>query len=329
MDELPSPATTFAIGVEVKRFLDPKLCGCALLVSLTFLICDVRQALAEKGDKVATVAKPADAKSADAGEPPAQNDKKPYSKEAVEHYNRGLDLHQSGFINQAVAEYKAAIEADPRMEEAYSNLGVIYAAQHSYPKAKEAFLAALKIRPNRPTTLNGLGTVLYAQKKFEEAKDKWLQAVTIDPNFASAFYNIGNACESEGKFEEAKTYFDRALKVSPNMADAYYRLGVIMYKQRHYAQSGALLRRAVLFAPEGDFIHDARRLLQNIDRELERGEATVKESRNQPQKAARSAGAGSEKEKTNDTAGDGNAKSPVHMFIQPGQDKDTSENSSK
>jgi tetratricopeptide (TPR) repeat protein len=328
MHELPSPATTFAIGVEVKRFLNSKLCSCALFVCSTLMICEIRPTLAEKVDKVATVAKPADAKSADAGQPPAQNDKKPYSKEAVEHYNRGLDLHQSGFINQAVAEYKAAIEADPRMEEAYSNLGVIYAAQHSYAKAKEAFLSALKIRPNRPTTLNGLGTVLYAQKKFEEAKDKWMQAVTIDPNFASAYYNIGNACESEGKFEEAKKNFVQAISVSPNMADAYYRLGVIMYKQRHYAQSGALLRRAVLFAPEGDFNNDARRLLQNIDREFEKGEVTAKDSRNQTQKARRTSAAGGQKEKTNDTEGDGKSQK-VNMFVQPGQDKDTSENSSK
>ena len=81
--------------------------------------------------------------------------------EAVKHYNRGVDLHQSGFLNQAISEYKAAIEADDQFEEAWSNLGGVYASQKSFNKAIEAFEKALEIKPDRPTTLNGLGTVLY------------------------------------------------------------------------------------------------------------------------------------------------------------------------
>ncbi len=211
--------------------------------------------------------------------PPAApvDSKKPYSAAAVEHYNRAIDLHQSAFLKQAIAEYQAAIAADPRMEEAYSNLGVIYAAQHNYPKAKEAFTQALALKPNRPTTLNGLGTVLYAQKKFDEAKDKWMQAVTVDPNFSSAYYNMGNALETENKLEEAKKIFVRAISVTPNMADAYYRLAVIMHKQHHDPQSSALLRKAIAIAPEGEFIRDAKRLLQGIDAEAKKADTEALE----------------------------------------------------
>jgi len=290
---------------------------------LILFVCDIERVFAQdKEDKVATVGKPADQAQA-----PNPGEKKPYTKEAVEHYNRGIELHQSGFVPQAVAEYKAAIEADPRMEEAYSNLGVIYAAQHSYAKAKDAFTQAYQLKPNRPTTLNGLGTVLYALKKFDEAKDMWLRAVTVDPNFSSAYYNIGNAYESENKLEDAKKAFVQAIGVSPNMADAYYRLGVIMYKQHHYAQSGAMLRRAILFAPEGEFINDARRMIRNIDHEFERVDSTTKEAHPQPSKSAKPTGSPAPKDKSSSTEGDGGPKS-VNMFIQPGQDKGTSENSS-
>jgi tetratricopeptide (TPR) repeat protein len=314
----------FVTGIEVKRFLYIKLSSFACFACLMLIVCNGQRVFAEnKADKVAAVGKPADP-----AQSPNLNEKKPYAKEAVEHYNRGIELHQSGFVPQAVSEYKAAIEADPRMEEAYSNLGVIYAAQHSYAKAKDAFTQALQLKPNRPTTLNGLGTVLYAQKKFDEAKDKWLQAVTIDPNFSSAYYNMGNAYESENKLEEAKKSFVQAIGVSPNMADAYYRLGVIMYKQHHYAQSGAMLRRAILFAPDGEFINDARRMLRNIDHEFERVEAGAKESHSQPVKSARPASSSAQRDKSGSTEGDGKSKS-VDMFIQPGQDKGAGENSPK
>ncbi|MFV3038108.1 tetratricopeptide repeat protein, partial [Klebsiella pneumoniae] len=69
----------------------------------------------------------------------AKGNKDEHSEEALKHYNRGVDLHGSGFLNQAIAEYKLAIESDPNFEEAYSNLGGVYAAQKSYNKAIEMF----------------------------------------------------------------------------------------------------------------------------------------------------------------------------------------------
>ncbi len=200
--------------------------------------------------------------------PAAKLDKKPYSDEAIKHYNRGVELHQSGFLNQAIAEYKLAIEADERMEQAYSNLGVIYAAQHNYPKAKDAFLKAISLRPNRPTTLNGLGTVLYAQGHVDEAKEQWKLAISVDPNFSSAYYNIGNALESERKLNEATDAYVKAIAVMPTMADAYFRIGIIYNREHHYAQSEALLRKAVDLSSSAEFVRDAKRLIANLDNEF-------------------------------------------------------------
>ncbi len=195
---------------------------------------------------------------------------KPYTEEAIKHYNHGVELHQAGFLNQAIGEYKAAIAADDRVEEAYSNLGVIYAAQHNYPRAKEAFVQALKLKPNRPTTLNGLGTVLYAQGQITQATEKWKEALAADPKFASAYYNMGNAYEGEKNLAEAKTCYMKAITVMPNMADAYYRLGNILSKEHHYAQAEVLLKKAIELAPDGEFVRDARRSLVIIEGRFEK-----------------------------------------------------------
>ena len=241
---------------------------------------------------------------------PAVNDKKPYAEDAIKHYNRGVELHQSGFLNQAITEYKAAIEADGRMEEAFSNLGVIYAAQRNYPRAREAFTTALSLKPKRPTTLNGLGTVLYAQGHIKEAKEKWLQALAVDPGFASAFYNIGNACESEKNFPEALNIYSQAITVAPNMADAYYRMGSIYYKEHHFPQASLMLRRAIELAPNGDFVNEAKRIERNLEEELNKREnqlgghtATAKE-----ESGANEAHSRQHKKK---------GKSGMDMFLQP------------
>jgi tetratricopeptide (TPR) repeat protein len=197
----------------------------------------------------------------------------PYADESVKHYNHGVELHQAGFLNQAIGEYKEAISADNRMEEAYSNLGIIYAAQHNYPKARESFEEALRLRPKRPTTLNGLGTVIYAQGQTEEAMKKWQEALSADPKFASAYYNMGNAYEGQKNFEQAKSCYLKAIEVMPNMADAYFRLGNILSKESHLPQAELLLSRSVELSPDGEFVREAKHSLSIIENRFEKNKA--------------------------------------------------------
>ncbi len=209
---------------------------------------------------------PADSTTPTTAAPPAKTG--PYSPDAVKHYNRAVELHQSGFLNQAIDEYKEALASDPRIEQAWSNLGGIYAAQRNYTKAIDALQKALDIKPDRPTTLNALATVLYARGKIEDAKQKWSQAVQIDPNFAAAYYNMGNALESEKKPGEAISSYAKAIEVNPGMADAYYRIGALFFKEKHYAQSQTLLNKAVKIAPTGDFVKEAKKELATIGTDL-------------------------------------------------------------
>ncbi len=194
----------------------------------------------------------------------------PYADGAVKHYNHGVELHQAGFLNQAIGEYKEAIAADNRMEEAFSNLGIIYAAQHNYPKAKEAFEEALRLKPNRPTTLNGLGTVIYAQGETTQAMEKWQEALAADPKFASAYYNMGNAYEGQKNYAQAKTCYLKAIGVLPNMADAYFRLGNILSKEHHLSQAELLLSKSVELSPDGEFVREAKHSINAIENRFEK-----------------------------------------------------------
>lgn len=207
-------------------------------------------------------------KAADAESKPAEN--KPYSKEAIQFFNEGVELHKSGYLNKAVTSYKAAIKADDRIEQAWSNLALLYTAQKNWTKALEAFDKALELKPKSTTSLNGLGTVLFAMKKNKEAMEKWQKVVELDPNFASAFYNMGYAMEMEGKRPEALKAYLKALDISPEMSDAYYRMGLILQNTNHPAQAKLFLAKAVNMDPEGAFIRDAQKQLSTIAHDLDK-----------------------------------------------------------
>jgi tetratricopeptide (TPR) repeat protein len=296
---------------KVKKKNQPNLCALVAVLLSTCLFCPSASAVQPfkwptSGDKTVQQADPPSPKPASSSSPspeqaPSANDivspdsttsgssatkaadptdsRKPFSAEAIKHYNRGVELHQSAFLNQAIEEYKAALNADPRIEPAWSNLGGIYAAQRSYNKAMEAFEKAYELNPHRATTLNGMATVLYARGKIEEAKQKWQQAADIDPSFASAYYNIGNACEGEKKPLNAIEWYVKAFDTNPKMADAIFRVGCIYVKLKHPAQAELMLEKAIEAAPDADFVKEARRMLSQIQAEYQRDMAQQGEVR--------------------------------------------------
>lgn len=137
--------------------------------------------------------------------PTAIDMKRPYASEAFHHYNRAVELHQAGFIDQAELEYLAAVESDDRMEEAWSNLGGIYASKKEYSKALKVLDKALKIRYDRPTTLNAYGTALLGLDRIEEAIEKFNAALRIAPSSMYIRVNLDCAMKKRNQFKGYRT----------------------------------------------------------------------------------------------------------------------------
>lgn len=215
------------------------------------------------------------AEAQDAPQEDAQEKKGAYSVEAIKHYNRGVELQQTGYLTLAVKEYQAAIDADNRIEEAYTNLGLIYLAQKSFSKAQEAFTKALELKPNTLNSLNGLGSILYARGKTEEAMEKWKKTLEIDPNFASAHFNIGVAQELGKDNTAAIQSFFQAYEAGERqgkdtnavsvMAESYYHIGSIYNKMNHHAQAQLLLKHAIQMLPDAEFVRDAKKQLAALE----------------------------------------------------------------
>jgi Tfp pilus assembly protein PilF len=114
------------------------------------------------------------------------NELKPYAKEAVQHYNHAVELHQSGNLDQAEAEYKAAVEADQRMIEAFENLAALYAAEHKSKEANESMNKATSVKKETAVVIDQYGEQLQSAGKTEQAITEWNKALRLDPTLASA-----------------------------------------------------------------------------------------------------------------------------------------------
>jgi tetratricopeptide (TPR) repeat protein len=78
-------------------------------------------------------------------------------------------LRQEGKIEEAIAEFRAALQLDPKNVAAHAGLGSALDDQHKYDEAIAEFRAALQLDPKNADSHAGLSTVLGDQHKYDEA----------------------------------------------------------------------------------------------------------------------------------------------------------------
>src|SRR5438445_12228508 len=90
----------------------------------------------------------------------APRDKQDRTVRSDEHNSRGIELADRGWLDEAIKEFKKAIELDPQSAHAHDNLATVYAEQKQYAMALEEYLTALKLEPESATAHYNLACFL-------------------------------------------------------------------------------------------------------------------------------------------------------------------------
>jgi tetratricopeptide (TPR) repeat protein len=102
-------------------------------------------------------------------------------------------------IDRAMVMYRQAIEMDPRLSIAYTNLGNLYFRKHDATEAERLYNQALSIDTNQPEALYNLGYLMLERGDAGAAIPLLRAAVTADRRFADAWFNLAMALEQTGK----------------------------------------------------------------------------------------------------------------------------------
>src|SRR5271166_1848914 len=94
-------------------------------------------------------------------------------------------------FENAAAEMRRVIALNPRNEDAYYRLGLIYLEQKLPSKAQETFAQLLKIDSNNADGHNGLADALADQHRDLEALEEYKRAAALDSGYQGVYYNMG------------------------------------------------------------------------------------------------------------------------------------------
>jgi tetratricopeptide (TPR) repeat protein len=162
----------------------------------------------------------------------------------------GNEFFKAGDTDNAIQEYRNALELNPDNAEAHLRLGfLMYNAKKMYDEGMAHYNAALKANPNDPRIHHDLGMALLHQRQFDRAIEHLSEALRVMPNGLDRQYNpvgmhlnLALAYSYAGRSEEAITHFSEALRLNPKNATAHYRLALELAQQRdldgslkHYA----------------------------------------------------------------------------------------------
>lgn len=153
-------------------------------------------------------------------------------------------------LNDALSEFKKAIELSPKDARYYNAAGVIAMNQGNVKAAGDYFQKAVKIDKTYSTALDNLGTIDYLNGKFDDAVKKYNEALSYNTDNATAMYHLAQVADAKNDLAAAAVYLNNALYINPDFYAAYNLAGEVYLKQGNDAAAINAFRKATLLKPE-------------------------------------------------------------------------------
>jgi tetratricopeptide (TPR) repeat protein len=138
------------------------------------------------------------------------------ARTAYDLYVRASQLDEDpATLDQAEALYKRALELDPWLAIAYTNLGNIRFRRGEEAEAERLYEKALSLDGAQPEAQYNLGYVMLERGRAREAIDFFRGAIASDPQFADAYFNLAMAYEQAGEAAKARPCWRKYLEIEP------------------------------------------------------------------------------------------------------------------
>ena len=107
-----------------------------------------------------------------------------------QHYNLGVVLARNGVLDDAIKQYRVALNLKPDYVEAYYNLGNAFARKGDVETAIFNYRKALQFNPDFFQSYYNIAKILYGQGKVNKAIHNYQKALTINNQTPQTLFNL-------------------------------------------------------------------------------------------------------------------------------------------
>jgi len=169
------------------------------------------------------------------------------------HTNLGLALAATGRLDEAIAEYQAAISLRPNLAAAHNHLSLALAGKGQIQEAIAALERAIKISPREARSHCNLALALLQQGRQDAAIASFQKTVELDPRFADAWHHLGMTLLARGKgpdAEDAVAALKRAQRLRPGYEPTLNQLMDLLRQRSRFAEAIECAQSALAVGPD-------------------------------------------------------------------------------
>jgi tetratricopeptide (TPR) repeat protein len=115
------------------------------------------------------------------------------SLEAADYFEIGFKAQENGLYEEALKNYKKAIDLNPKIAQIYNNRGLVHYFMKDYAKAESNFDKAIELEPKLCMAYNNKAIIYYERRLFEQAIKYFNMVIELDPKLEQPYYNRGFA----------------------------------------------------------------------------------------------------------------------------------------
>ena len=187
-----------------------------------------------------------------------------HPEEAVKQFKKALEIHPGfskaqnnlgcaflrlGQTNEAFLCFQAATQMDPDLADAHNNLAGMFALRGQPEDAIAQYREVVRLQPGFPEALPNLVGLLLAQGKPNEAITVYEQLLRGEES-AWLQNDFANLLAGQNRPDEAIQHYERAIRLEPGNAEFHYNLAVVLTLRGRLDEAVAQFRQANALKPD-------------------------------------------------------------------------------
>ena len=151
----------------------------------------------------------------------------------------------AGKHEEAIVEYRNAVQQDPRFGEARYKLAESYAATGNAQRAYREYIRAADLLPDNAEAQIKAARFLLLAGQFEDAKTRVQRVLDVAPANVEAQVILGNSLAGLRDFDGAVREIEEAIQLDPGRAQTYSTLAALKLATGNREQAKAAFEKAV------------------------------------------------------------------------------------
>jgi serine/threonine-protein kinase len=149
----------------------------------------------------------------------------------------------TGHAEAALANFKRALDREPRSASAHRELGRAYERLNRLAEAEATYRKAIELRPDSWSGYSYLGYLLVTQNRPAEAERVYARALELAPDNAQLWDSLAGARYYQGRFADAQAAFAKSVALNPR-PQTISNLATLQFTRGEYAEAAKTLEQA-------------------------------------------------------------------------------------